>query len=167
MIAKDFLQPIYDITYNNIKGFSDNRLIKQDVNHRESILDLQSVMETMPSTLDQFKLTHHFAPHVYAREMLLPKGHTIVGKIHKHSHLNIIIKGSVTVSTEEGNKELIGGDVFTSYAGTKRAVYAHEDTVWMTIHITDETDLKKIEEEIIAKDFNELDFDSVEKLEVN
>ena len=152
--------------YENVKGFSDNRLIKQDSVHRAEILGLQDVMMEMPSTLDQFKLTHHFAPHVYAREMLLPKGHTIVGKIHKHSHLNIIIKGSVTVSTEEGNKELTGGDIFTSYAGTKRAVFAHEDTIWITIHVTNETDLDKIENEIIAKDFKELDCERAEKLEV-
>jgi quercetin dioxygenase-like cupin family protein len=144
-------------TLDLVKGFTDDRLIKQDKEARGKILALQSVMEDMPSTLDQFKLTHHFAPSVYAREMLLPAGHTIVGKIHKHSHLNIIVKGRVSVSTEEGAKEFKGGEVFTSFAGTKRAVYAHEDTTWITIHVTEQTDLDKIEDEIIAKDFEEID----------
>jgi hypothetical protein len=36
-------------------------------------------------------------------------------------------------------------------------VYAHEDTVWVTVHLTNSTDLAEIEEEIIAKDFAELE----------
>jgi len=153
---------LLNITYyqdktNEIKGFSDNRLIKQNDEFREKITDLQNTMLEMESTLDEFKLTHHFAPGVYAREMFLPQGHTIVGKIHKHAHLNIIQKGIVVVSTEEGSKEMSGPCVFTSYAGTKRAVYIKEDAIWITIHVTDETDLEKIEDQIIAKDFDAIE----------
>ena len=44
-----------------------------------------------------------------------------------------------------------------SSAGTKRAVYAHEDTVWTTIHAnsTNETDLDNLEDFIIAKNYEE------------
>ena len=63
-----------------IDGFSDNRAIKQSKKNRKDIIDLESKMLTMEQTLDQFPLTHHFAPGVYAREMFLPAGHTIVGK---------------------------------------------------------------------------------------
>ena len=34
-------------------------------------------------------------------------------------------------------------------------LYIHEDTVWTTVHITKERDLKKIEKQIIAKDYND------------
>ncbi len=139
-----------------VKGFSENEIIHQDDEMKHSIFDLEATMNGMESTLDQFKLTHHFAPHCYAREMFLPKGHTIIGKIHKHAHLNIIQKGKVSVTTEEGAKIIEAPCVFTSFAGTKRAVYVHEDTIWITIHVTDKTDLDEIEDEIIAKDFNEL-----------
>jgi hypothetical protein len=88
--------------------------------------------------------------------MFLPANHTIVGKIHKHAHINIISKGKVIVYTEEGPEEKIGPCTFTSMAGTKRAVAVIEDTVWTTIHITDKTDLAEIEEEIIAKDYSEI-----------
>lgn len=141
---------------SKIKGFSENRHIKQDETNISNILKLQDKMLTMPSALDSFPVTHHFAPGCYAREMLLPADHTIIGKIHKHSHLNIISKGKVIVSTEGGKEEFTGPCVFTSLAGTKRAVYAVEDTVWTTIHPTNETDLEKIEDEIIAKSFDEL-----------
>ena len=75
--------------------------------------------------------------------MFLPEGHAIIGKIHKHAHLNIISKGLVVVSTEDGTQELEGPVTFTSYAGTKRAVLVLKDTIWTTIHVTNETDLDK------------------------
>lgn len=127
---------------------------------RKKILALQEKMLTMEQTLDQFPLTHHFAPGVYAREMFLPSGHTVIGKIHKHAHLNFLMKGVVRVSTEDGSKELTAPCVFTSYAGTKRAVYIKEDAIWVTVHVTEETDLDEIENEIIAKTFEEFDADT-------
>lgn len=147
-----------------VQGFSDNRAISQSEENRSKIQDLQDEMEKMPDALDEFPVTHHFAPGIYAREMFLPADHTIVGKIHKHAHLNIISKGVVVVSTEEGTMELVAPYTFTSYAGTKRAVYVKEDTIWTTIHVTDKTDLKDIEDEIIAKDYNELPELKTEKL---
>jgi hypothetical protein len=142
-----------------IQGFSDNRAIDQSAESRAKILDLQNVMMGMPDALDAFPVTHHFAPGVYAREMFLPADHTIVGKIHRHAHLNIISRGKVVVSTEDGTKELDASDgpiTFTSFAGTKRAVHVLKDTVWTTIHVTNETDLDKIETEIIVESYDDL-----------
>lgn len=138
-------------------GFSENRLIKQNEKSRKDIINLQSAMEEMESTLDDFPVSHHFAPGVYARQMFLPKSNVIIGKIHKHAHLNILSKGKVAVSTEGGLEEITAPATFTSYAGTKRAVHVIEDTIWTTIHVTNETNLDKIEDEVIAKDFDEID----------
>lgn len=101
-------------------------------------------------------LKHHFAPGAYAREILLPKGSLVIGKIHKHAHINVISKGCVSVMTEEGRKDLRAPCTFVSEVGTKRAVFAHEDTVWTTVHVSNETDLAKLEEEIIAKTYDEI-----------
>ena len=43
----------------------------------------------------------------------------------------------------------------SSLPGTKRAVYAHPDVVWTTIHLTNETDLDKIEAEVIAPTYQD------------
>lgn len=59
--------------------------------------------------------------------------------------------------TEQGGVErLTGTCTMVSPPGTKRALFAHEDTVWTTVHVTDETDLKKIEEVVIAESYAEL-----------
>ena len=111
-------------------------------------------------------LTHHFSPIVpeyncctYAREMFLPKGTLIIGKIHKHQHLNFIMQGKVSVSTEFGKKTIVAPAVFVSEIGLKRAVYAEEDTIWVTVHLTKhnkEENINEIEDEVIAKTYEEL-----------
>lgn len=132
-------------------------------NFRDSILGLQNELLGMDQV--DCPVTHHFAPSVYAREIFMPAGSVVVGKIHKHAHLNIISKGRVIVSTEFGKKQLVAPCTFVSEAGTKRAVYIVEDCIWTTIHPTEETDLEKIEEHVIAKDYDALlDFQR-EKLE--
>ena len=121
-------------------------------------------------------LTHYFTPkddkygcHVYAREILLPKGSVVIGKIHRHQHLNIISKGKVTVFTEFGKKELTAPCTFVSEVGLKRAVYSHEDTIWTTIHLTEhmgEDNLNKIEDEVIAPTYSDLNLlSSLKELE--
>jgi len=115
---------------------------------------------------DDSPLKHYFSPIdeqygccTYAREILLRKGSLVIGKIHKHQHLNIISKGKVTVFTEFGKKELEGPCTFVSEIGLKRAVYAHEDTIWTTIHLTaytGEENLDKIEDEVIAPTYEDM-----------
>lgn len=131
-----------------------NELVKNK-EMRAGIVNLEKIMIEMSdgTELDNFPLNHYFAPGVYAREMKLPKDHCIVGKIHKHEHLNILSYGKVRVATEEGVKTIEAPCTFVSPAGVKRAVTALEDTLWTTIHITEETDLEKIESEIIAPSF--------------
>jgi hypothetical protein len=104
---------------------------------------------------------HWFAPGVYGREILLRKDSVVVGKIHNHAHLNIISRGKCSVMTEFGPMVIDATNepvTFTSKPGTKRVVVALEDTVWTTIHLnpTDETDLEKLENEIIAKSYDAL-----------
>jgi len=106
-------------------------------------------------------LKHHFAPGVYAREILLPAGSVVIGKIHRHGHLNIISKGSGFVATEFGRDYFNAPYTFTSEPGTKRAVHAITDVIWTTIHLTEETDLAKIEAQIIAPSYDLLSSDPV------
>ena len=119
------------------------------------------MMERMPgydpSGLNTCRIVHHFAPGVYAREMWLPKDCLITGKIHLTEHLNILSQGRVSVSNAGASIDMTAPYTFVSPVGTKRAIYAHEDSTWTTIHATDLTDPDEIEAEIIADSFEELD----------
>lgn len=148
----------------------DNSL--QKVQFRQKILTVQNGLNKMiedgvvKSTLEDCIVKHYFSPKdekygccAYAREMLIPKGTLIIGKIHRHQHLNIISKGKVVVYTEFGEKHLEGPTTFVSEIGLKRSVYAIEDTLWTTIHLTEfvgEENLNKIEEEVIAPDYADM-----------
>jgi hypothetical protein len=127
-----------------------NTVSIHEINRADNILRLMLEMMSFPSeSLTEYPVKHYFAPGMYAREMFIPKGAMIVGKVHKHSHLNTIAYGDISVATFEGVERHIGHKTLTSPAGVQRAVYANEDTLWTTYHLTNETDLQKIEEEII------------------
>lgn len=136
---------------------------------RRQVFNLQDFMaNNVPSTLEDCTLRHFFAPGCYGREMTIPKGTLIIGKIHKHAHLNIISKGRARVITEFGPMEIVAPYTFVSAPGTKRIVLAEEEVIWTTIHVTEETDLEKIEDVVIAKSYDELgliDAQEVQKLE--
>lgn len=93
---------------------------------------------------------HYFSPGVYAREITIPKGATVTGKIHKFAQLNILSKGDISVLTEDGIKRVQAPFTVVSPPGTKRIAYAHEECVWTTIHATDETDPAKIEAYVVV-----------------
>jgi hypothetical protein len=92
---------------------------------------------------------HFFADGMYGRMLPRVKGILIVGKIHKREHFYIVMNGCVRVTTDEGVRDVRGPAVLVSSPGTKRAVLALEDSVCMTVHRTDKTDLDEIEEELI------------------
>ena len=119
---------------------------------RRQLMSLQDLIATeFPQAWEQdFPVEHVFAPGLYASQMCIPAGGLIVGKIHRHAHINTISKGRVWVVTEFGREELVAPVTFVSQPGTKRAVVAQEDTIWTTYHPTDETDLEKIEAHVIA-----------------
>ena len=121
---------------------------------RERLYALQGAIGDLPEV--ECPLQHVFAPGAYARTIFIPAGTVVVGKIHKHAHLNILSQGTVCVMTEtEGDRPLTGPLTMVSPPGTKRAVYAVTDAVWTTIHLTNSTDLEEIEAEVIAPTFED------------
>lgn len=99
----------------------------------------------------EIPVKHYFSHGVYAREITIPKDTILTGKIHKYSQINILSQGEISVLTEDGVKRLKAPYTLLSAPGTKRIAYAHEETVWTTIHGTNETDLEVIEEKFIAQ----------------
>ena len=99
----------------------------------------------------ELPVKHHFSQGVYARELFIPKGTLLTGKIHKYAQLNILSQGELSVLTEDGIVRVRAPFTVVSPPGTKRIAFAHEDSVWTTIHGTNETDLDKIEAHCIAE----------------
>ena len=102
-------------------------------------------------------LTHYFAPGVYCREYFLKAGSLIIGKIHKTAHMSIISMGKVTVRTQYGFETIEAPHTWMSEIGTQRAIFAHEDTLWTTIHPTDLTDIDEIVETLATDTYDDID----------
>lgn len=136
--------------------------VQDDLERRAKIFEFEELLKQQPGALvgdnPLMPLTHHFADGIYCREIFIPAGVICTGKIHRHCHPNVLLKGRVIVYTEHGGAESIEGPKFMiSEAGTKRAVYALTDTIWITFHRTDLLDLDEIEKEVIAPDYQCLD----------
>lgn len=140
------------------------------VEFRQNVLAIQAELQRMVDAslveAGDYPVTHYFTPrdethgcYVYAREIFLPKGHIIIGKIHKQAHLAFLLKGKISVVTESGTHYFEAPYTFISEAGVKRIAYVEEDTIWTTVHVTaqaGEEHVAEIEEEIIANTYGEL-----------
>ncbi len=129
---------------------------------REKIVDFERYIKSLDGAVignnDLCPLKHSFADGVYIREMFHPKGLVTVGRIHKYAHASFIISGEVTVFTEgEGKKNIKAPYHMVSPAGTKRVVYAHEDTVWVTTHanVDNCNDILELERRLVAENYSE------------
>ncbi|MCE5185019.1 MAG: hypothetical protein LLF76_02715 [Planctomycetaceae bacterium] len=128
------------------------------IQRRVQIQEFEAALAQAPGAFfgdtDNCPLTHRFADGQYVREIFIPKGMVLVGKIHRFSHANFLMRGKVIVVTEEGGRELIEAPrVMVSPAGTKRALVTLEDTVWVTVHNTQQQDLEEIEKEVIVESY--------------
>ena len=98
-------------------------------------------------------IKHSFAPGIYAREMTIPEGTLLLGKVHKHRHHNFLMQGSIIVLTESNGVELLQAPLMiVSEPGTQRIGYAVTDTIWTTVHENKDNseDLAVIEERTVT-----------------
>ena len=123
------------------------------------VLKLEEIMRTMPQI--ELQTDHYFADGMYCRVVARPKGTVIVGKVHKKEHFYIVAKGCVQIEKEV----YPAGTVLVSQPGTKRAVFALEDSICLTVHRTNNRNLKRLEKQLVEDDPLAL-FDAGNKLKV-
>jgi quercetin dioxygenase-like cupin family protein len=142
-----------------------NDIIEQlsaNVPSREQIGNLQVELSKLPQA-DGMVTDHFFADGMYSRRVFRKAGTLIVGKVHLKDHFFICTKGEIIAWTENGMKKLTAGDIIECKSGTKRVTLATMDSIGVTVHKTDKTDLDEIEAELIEPDETAL-FDSSNKL---
>ena len=158
---------MYDLAMEKREEKRQLQLSKEQF--RDGIMKVQENLENHPNgltgeALEKLNpLKHSFADGCYIREIFNPKGELLVTKIHKVSHPFFLMKGDMTILMEDGIKRIKAPHYGITSAGTKRIIYCHEDCIFVTVHATELTDIAKIEEEVIAKDFDEFDKEEMEK----
>jgi hypothetical protein len=92
-------------------------------------------------------LEHHFFDQCYIRGITMPAGTQVIGCKHKTQHANIVTRGLCDVLIE-GRWEKIDARfhplIFGSNPGVIKSLIIHEETQWLTVHVTPETDLHKL-----------------------
>lgn len=121
---------------------------------RAQIRALTNGLLTSPEKRE-FDVEHTLIEGVYTRTLFIPKGSLLVGKIHLKECVNIVAKGDISVLTETGSGRFKAGHVATSQPGIQKVGYAHEDTVFINVFRTDETDIEKIEAQIATTEYAE------------
>lgn len=131
------------------------------INHNRKVI--QSTANEMVEMIKEGRLeeadcpvTHRFSDGIYLREIFMPKGTRIIGKIHATEHFNVLLTGKVTVITAEGEEYIEAPYTFISKAGVQKVVVIHEDCQWQTLHVTDKTDLDEIEKDVIVESYDRL-----------
>jgi len=139
------------------------------VSYREKVKALSDAMthqiDTGVSEAVDCPVEHYFVPDelsgycVYAREVRMPKGSVVVGKIHKQPTLNILSKGKLSIIKDGKKVTLEAPYTYVGTPGEQKTAYIEEDVVWLNIHITKHTDkseVEAIEKEVIAETYEEL-----------
>ena len=158
---------VYDLAMEKREEKRQLQLSKEQF--RNGIMKVQENLENHPNgltgeALEKLNpLKHSFADGCYIREIFNPKGELLITKIHKVSHPFFLMKGDMSILMEDGIKRIKAPHYGVTPAGTKRIIYCHEDCIFVTVHATKLTDIDKIEEEVIAKDFDEFDKEEMEK----
>ena len=76
-----------------------NQALANKQHDRQSLKDLQDAMMSCGSHID-LPVNHRFINGVYAREIFIPCGVLVAGRIHKTEHISIISQGCVEVVTD-------------------------------------------------------------------
>jgi hypothetical protein len=132
---------------------------------RAQIMALKDKLLAMPGDCVDFPVEHIILNGTYTRKLFIAKGQILVGKIHRKACVNIVAKGDISVMTETGWARVRAGFTLTSPAGVCKVGYAHEDTVFINVFRTDETDIEKIEAEIACENYEALDCAIDQKME--
>lgn len=130
-----------------------SQILPDSLDFKEAILVAEGLMLKSDNPITP-EIIHHFSPGIYAREMRLKKGTVLTGKIHKTEHL-CILNGDIEIASQDGKGRFTGYLTFRSKPGIKRIGYAHEDTVFTTIHAIEGTDIQSIESALVVDTFEQ------------
>ena len=99
-------------------------------------------------------LQHFFTPGLYTRVIFNPAGSLITTFTHKTTHPFVLLQGKLSVFIPGVGVEVIEAPHMSiTREGTRRVIYAHEDSIVATYHAnpTDETDLAVLEKRLVME----------------
>ena len=135
--------------------------IRKRKEFREKISDLEDAITSVEGTTGEAMhkanpVKHTFAGGCYIREIYNPANELIITKIHKKEHPFFLMKGKMSILTEEGIQDIEAPYQGITKPGTKRAIYTHEECIFLTVHATNNTTIEDVEDEVICTKYEDL-----------
>tara|TARA_R110000744_G_scaffold216113_1_gene334894 strand:+ start:270 stop:872 length:603 start_codon:yes stop_codon:yes gene_type:complete len=135
--------------------------VRQRKEFREKITELEQAIISVEGTTGEVMhkanpVKHTFAGGCYIREIYNPAHELIVTKIHKKEHPFFLMKGEMSILTEEGIQNIKAPYQGVTKPGTKRAIYTHEECIFITVHATENTTVEDVEEEVVCTKYEDL-----------
>ena len=104
------------------------------------------------------EVTNYFAHGTYGRELFIKKDTFLVGKVHRHEAITILLKGKCRFATDSGDYDVEAP--YTWVAGTgNKGIFAYEDSLLLVVHANPDnlTDLGELEKNIVAPSYDALE----------
>lgn len=116
---------------------------------REKVEAVEARLLQLPQV--DCSLRHRFGPGIYIREVTIPAGALAIGHHHKHAHMNIMVKGRLTFLMNDGATMEVCAPFIDVCSPGRKIAFAHEETVWLNVYATNETDTEALEEKFFEK----------------
>ena len=146
---------------DKLEVYKEHRIISKDfINKVETLENAMLASDDVriaKGNSDMFPLKHSFSEGVYIREMFMPQGGLVIGKLYKISHTWFLLSGELEVATDEGNEYYIGPCYVNAPEGTKRVLHAVSDVIFVNVYPNPENiiDTDKLEEILTCSSYKE------------
>jgi hypothetical protein len=146
---------------DKLEVYKEHRIISKDfINKVETLENAMLASDDVriaKGNSDMFPLKHSFSEGVYIREMFMPQGGLVIGKLYKISHTWFLLSGELEVATDEGNEYYIGPCYVNAPEGTNRVLHAVSDVIFVNVYPNPEniTDTDKLEEVLTCSSYKE------------
>jgi quercetin dioxygenase-like cupin family protein len=111
---------------------------------------LEEALQTAPQI--DFRLINRFADGLYARQVTMQRGALVTTQVHLKQHFAFVLTGEISVWTDQGYQRIKAPQVLVTEPGTKRVLYVHEETTWITVHASNARTQQEAEAELVCND---------------
>ena len=153
--------------YNKfLKAFTKEQEFKAKVTEFERAIATVEGHQVRDESYASMPVSHKFADGLYIREWESPPDQIVVTEIHKVSNPIFLMEGDVTLLTEAGAERVTPPWYTITAAGTRRILYTHTKTKFVTVHRSDHLDVDSIREKLTYGAYSEVikDFPEIEQI---
>jgi hypothetical protein len=122
---------------------------KQLISNSKNAEAIESEFLKLPQ--EPCPVTHRFGPGIYMREVFLPAGSIVIGHHHNFEHMNIFLKGKITFFKDDGAAVEMTAPMTLMGKPGRKIAYIHEDSIWVNVFSTTETNVEKLEAHFLTK----------------